>query len=117
MNQISENALQYQNILEYLKKESSIKNPLTIDDLFQILGNKVRSRAQVRDAVRKYYENSKFLRRIREGQNYKYWYEPRTGEYQPNNSKATHIKPEVIVEKDRIIIEHPSCRVIVELKI
>lgn len=120
---IKDRALQMQTIYEFFRDNTSTANPLTVGEAYTLLKDKVRNETQVRDTIRKYNLTKQFLR-IEEGNHVRFWFNSDSTIF-PQKTKhpklqtapiLKQIKPEIIVEKDRIIIEHPLCRVIVELK-
>lgn len=138
-------AIQYDKILAYVRKNATVENPLTGLRVFEALRTEVRNRAQVSDALasctkgkllfsvrtgaeisywpnpakiklprsRKVYTHVKQL--IAKNEAVKPVLEAPTSVLQSIAKEKVFLRPEIRVEENRIIIEHPKCRVIVEL--
>ena len=122
MNQFKSAAIT-RNRIEKLLKEVDYKNPMSIGDIYPQIPE-AKNLAQVSDSVKVLHHQGKLMR-IREGKAYKYWANSPLGHGVPPVNlckkemekvvKEASARTEVRVEENRIIIEHPKCRVVVDL--
>lgn len=123
---IATEARGYEAIRQCLADETTSVKPLSVQVMTKMLGDAVRNETQVRDAVRKYYLQG-FISRVRTENGYSYWWKENTStdktffeevkvpELTMKIPATAIVKPVVTVTKDKIIVEHPSCRVIIDL--
>lgn len=109
--------------------------PLSIKQIAQRLGDQISGEHQVINVVNYMYHGQGTASRIREGREYKYWGKVKTTapvvKTDTEEIKVEAISPvsepllkadqdrlvpEIRVEKDKIVIEHALCRIVVELK-
>lgn len=126
---IKDSAVQYQAVYNLFKEITNPANPLSVSEAYEMLGDKVKNETQVRDAIRK-YNSIKALIRVKEGGSVKYWYHkepdnklgfkqailPTKSSKEIDTVSNQSIKPEITVEKHRIVINHNLCKIIIELK-
>lgn len=128
---MGERIIQVKRILNFAKSIPAGER-MTVKQIYDKLKNQVTNEAQVGSTL-SYYCKKGYLSRMREGVMHYYWgknvvaasnaspaglspeakIEPigPTHELKPIQTA----RPEIRVEKDRIIIEHAKCRIIVEL--
>ena len=131
---LGDRIIQVHRILDYVKALPANKRE-TIKEIYSALKDSITSEGQVGSTVQ-YYHKKEQLSRAREGASHYYWGK-RAQPAQPAQPASpvglstqadlepigpTHEikpiqtnRPEIRVEKDRIIIEHAKCRIIVEL--
>ena len=125
-NLIGQAARQLEKIREYLEKVPPSK-PVSIEDAWLVLQHDAKNKLQVKGQIERLHGLGK-LKRIREGREYFYWARAmeKPGEPVPTQAEPApkaearprdiRDVPEIRVDQDTIIIEHPKCRIIVELK-
>ena len=138
---IGENMIQIEHIRKLIL-ETPCERPLSCIDVHERLQNKVKSREQVKSAIKFLWLKNK-LGRIREGSNYFYWSKDlpcgdviqQFGSSLPGQPKkfvqlsdGTLIEatitdivnkeklPELHIDNNRITFDHPKCRIVIELK-
>lgn len=83
-------ALGYVKIHDYVRDNTTVENPISIEKLYDILKDDVKNIQQVRDAIKRFREMSKFSA-IREGRQLAVWWR--------GSSEATVNKPDNIVKQ------------------
>jgi hypothetical protein len=109
MNQPIKNSAVVYAKVEKIIRGCTISNPVTVDEVLSQIPE-ARNQQQVWDALKKYRAKG-FVRRIREGMAYKYWWEEHT--------PVTKPEPEVVVlpptakeEKPELIVTPTGCTII-----
>jgi Fe2+ or Zn2+ uptake regulation protein len=110
----------------WFEKNTHVGRYVTIEDAYHHLRNNenIVNIQQVRDSIKSWYKHG-LLSRIRIGLPYAYWFTANATH--PTQVKAglpvaettapqpTHIpKPEIIVQRNQIIIQHAKCKITVE---
>ena len=135
VGQLGERIIEVQHILNYVQATPASERK-TIAEIYKALADKATNEVQVSSTLGYYYKKG-VLSRMREGKSYYYWGKgaqpanpvglspaPKaefTPEVEAQIYKALALlpdkteRPEIRVEANRIIIEHPKCRIIVEL--
>lgn len=123
---IATEALGYEAVRLHLMNETSFLKPLSIHSMFKKIESSVRNETQVRDAIRKYFDQG-IVSRVRDDKGFVYWWRDNSDKTEPFFAEvkkpeltmkipaSTVVKPTVTVTKDKIIVEHPACRVVIDL--
>jgi hypothetical protein len=108
---IKQSALVYGQV-EKIIKTRTLADPISIKELTELIPE-AKHEQQVWDAVRK-YRNKGYIKRIREGASYKYWWE----EHTPESKLETFVEPApptpVVYngEKPELIVTPTGCTII-----